>query len=91
MTANDCDLISEAVFENIDLKKQIFFKLDRVAKQGAILASNTSVFDIDEIAATTKRPKDVIGPHFFSPAYVMKLHEIVRVAETTDDVAATAM
>ena len=88
---SDCDLIIEAVFENMDLKKQIFSELDRVAKSGAILASNTSALDIDEIASTTKRPEDVIGLHFFSPANVMKLLEIVRAEKTADDVVATAM
>ncbi len=87
----DCDLIIEAVFENMSLKKQIFSELDRVAKQGAILASNTSALDIDEIAACTKRPEDVIGLHFFSPANVMKLLEIVRAEKTADDIVATAM
>ena len=88
---SDCDLIIEAVFENMDLKKQIFSELDLVAKGGAILASNTSALDIDEIASTTKRPEDVIGLHFFSPANVMKLLEIVRAEHTADDVVATAM
>ena len=87
----DCDLVIEAVFENIDLKKQIFAELDRVMKPGAILATNTSALDIDAIAAVTKRPKDVIGLHFFSPANVMKLLEIVRAKETSDDVLATCL
>lgn len=87
----DCDLVIEAVFENIDLKKQIFTELNRVMKPGAILATNTSALDIDEIASVTDRPQDVIGLHFFSPANVMKLLEIVRAEATGDDVVATAM
>lgn len=87
----DCDLIIEAVFENLDLKKQIFARLDGIAKPGAILATNTSALDIDAIAAQTKRPADVIGLHFFSPANVMKLLEIVRADHTADEVVATCM
>lgn len=87
----DCDLIIEAVFEDMDLKKRIFADLDRIAKPGAILATNTSALDIDEIASATKRPQDVIGLHFFSPANVMKLLEIVRADHTADDVIATCM
>lgn len=87
----DCDLVIEAVFENMDLKKTIFTELDRVMKPGSILATNTSALDIDEIASVTKRPQDVIGLHFFSPANVMKLLEIVRAAHTADDVVATSM
>ena len=87
----DCDLVIEAVFENMDLKKQIFGELDQIMKPGAILATNTSALDIDEIAAQTSRPEDVIGLHFFSPANVMKLLEIVRARETADDVVATCM
>ena len=87
----ECDLIIEAVFEDMDLKKQIFGQLDGICKEGAILASNTSYLDIDEIAAQTSRPGDVLGLHFFSPANVMKLLEIVRARETADDVVATAM
>jgi 3-hydroxyacyl-CoA dehydrogenase len=87
----DADMVIEAVFENMDLKKQIFAKLDGVAKQGAILASNTSYLNIDEIASATRRPGDVIGTHFFSPANVMKLLENVRGAKTDKDVIATAM
>lgn len=87
----DCDLIIEAVFENMDVKKEIFTKLDAIAKRGAILASNTSYLSIDEIAATTKRPQDVLGLHFFSPANVMKLLEVVRGAKTAPDVLVTAM
>ncbi|HEV2746995.1 MAG TPA: 3-hydroxyacyl-CoA dehydrogenase NAD-binding domain-containing protein [Allosphingosinicella sp.] len=87
----DCDLIIEAVFENMDVKKDIFGKLDKIAKPGAILASNTSYLNIDEIAATTSRPQDVLGLHFFSPANVMKLLEVVRGAKTAPDVLVTAM
>ncbi len=87
----ECDLIIEAVYENMDVKKDIFGKLDKIAKPGAILASNTSYLNIDEIAAATSRPQDVLGLHFFSPANVMKLLEIVRGAKTADDVLATAM
>ncbi|MEA3017010.1 MAG: 3-hydroxyacyl-CoA dehydrogenase [Sphingomonadales bacterium] len=87
----DCDLIIEAVFENMDVKKEVFGKLDRIAKPGAILASNTSYLNIDEIAASTSRPQDVVGLHFFSPANVMKLLEIVRGAKTAPDVLVTAM
>ena len=87
----DCDLVIEAVYENMDVKKQVFGKLDEVVKQGAILASNTSYLNIDEIAQATKRPGYVLGLHFFSPANVMKLLEIVRGAETRDDVLATCM
>jgi 3-hydroxyacyl-CoA dehydrogenase len=86
-----CDLIIEAVYENMDVKKEIFTRLDGIAKQGAILASNTSYLDIDEIAACTKRPGDVLGMHFFSPANVMKLLEVVRGAQTAPDVLATVM
>jgi 3-hydroxyacyl-CoA dehydrogenase len=87
----DCDLIIEAVFESMEVKKQVFEKLDQVVRQGAILASNTSALNLDRIAAFTKRPQDVIGLHFFSPANVMRLLEIVRGAKTAKDVLATAM
>ena len=87
----DCDLIVEAVFENMALKKEIFAELDKVAKPGAILASNTSTLDIDEIAAVTSRPQDVIGWHFFAPANVMTLLELVRGEKTAHDVIATSM
>ena len=86
-----CDLIIEAVFEQMDVKKEIFTRLDKVVKQGAILASNTSYLNIDEIAAVTSRPQDVVGLHFFSPANVMKLLEVVRGAKTAPDVLVTAM
>ena len=87
----DCDLIIEAVFERMDIKKDVFTKLDRICKAGAILATNTSGLNIDEIAAVTKRPQDVIGLHFFSPANVMKLLEVVRAEHTAKDVIATSM
>ena len=87
----DADLIIEAVFEELGVKEQVFKKLDEVAKQGAILASNTSTLDVDKIAAFTKRPQDVVGMHFFSPANVMKLLEVVRGAKTAKDVLATVM
>jgi 3-hydroxyacyl-CoA dehydrogenase len=87
----DADLIIEAVFEDIEVKRQVFERLDRIAKQGAILASNTSTLDLDKIAAFTRRPQDVIGLHFFSPANVSKLLEIVRGAKTAVDVVATSM
>lgn len=87
----DCDLVIEAVFEDMGLKKQIFADLDRIARPGAILATNTSALNIDEIASVTKRPQDVIGLHFFSPANVMKLLEIVRADHTADDVIMTCM
>lgn len=85
------DIVIEAVFEEMDLKKQIFAKLDETCKQGAILATNTSSLDIDEIALATQRPGDVIGTHFFSPANVMKLMENVRGEKTAPDVIATVM
>ena len=88
---SEADLVIEAVFENLDLKKKIFGQLDDTMKPGAILATNTSYQDVDRIAAATSRPQDVIGLHFFSPAHVMKLLEIVRGAETGDDVLSTAM
>jgi 3-hydroxyacyl-CoA dehydrogenase len=87
----DADLVIEAVFEDPELKKKIFTKLDDVCKQGAILATNTSYQDVDAIAAVTKRPEDVIGMHFFSPAHIMKLLEVVRGEKTADDVLATCM
>ncbi|QIE56802.1 3-hydroxyacyl-CoA dehydrogenase [Pikeienuella piscinae] len=87
----DCDMVIEAVFEDMSLKKKVFTEIDRVMKPGAILATNTSALDIDEIAAVTRRPQDVIGTHFFSPANVMKLLEVVRAEKTADDVVATCM
>jgi 3-hydroxyacyl-CoA dehydrogenase len=86
-----CDLIIEAVFENMDVKKDIFGRLDQLAKPGAILATNTSALDINEIATATRRPEAVIGLHFFSPANVMKLLEIVRAEKTSKEVVATAL
>ena len=88
---NTQDLIIEAVFENMDLKKEIFTKLDSICKDGAILASNTSALDVNEIASVTNRPEDVIGLHFFSPANIMKLLEIVRGDKTSKTVVATSM
>ena len=88
---SDCDLIIEAVFEEMPIKKEVFGKLDKIAKPGAVLASNTSYLDVDEIAASTSRPQDVLGMHFFSPANVMKLLEIVRGEKTAPDVLATAL
>ena len=87
----DVDMVIEAVFEDPDLKKDIFAKLDTVCRPGAILATNTSYQDVDEIAAVTGRPEDVVGTHFFSPAHIMKLREVVRGAKTADDVLATCM
>jgi 3-hydroxyacyl-CoA dehydrogenase len=87
----DCDLIIEAVFEDIGVKEAVFKKLDEIAKPGAILASNTSTLDVNKIANFTKRPQDVVGMHFFSPANVMKLLEVVRGAATAKDVMATVM
>ena len=87
----DADLVIEAVFEDIDVKREVFRKLDELMKPGAILASNTSTLDVDRIASFTKRPHDVVGMHFFNPANVMKLLEVVRGAKTADDVLATVM
>ncbi len=87
----DADIVIEAVFETMAIKKEVFTKLDSVCKKGAILASNTSTLDIDAIAAATKRPEDVIGLHFFSPAHIMKLLEIVRGKHTSDDVIASSL
>jgi 3-hydroxyacyl-CoA dehydrogenase len=86
-----CDLVIEAVFENMRVKKEIFADFDRVLKPGAILATNTSALDIDEIASATKRPESVIGLHFFSPANVMRLVEVVRADHTSNEVIATSM
>src|SRR5215469_3726585 len=87
----DCDLVIEAVFERMDIKKEVFAKLDAICKPGAILATNTSGLNIDEIASATKRPEAVIGLHFFSPANVMKLLEIVRADHTSKEVINTCM
>jgi 3-hydroxyacyl-CoA dehydrogenase len=85
------DLVIEAVYENMNLKKEIFAKLDNICKDGAILATNTSYLDVNEIAAQTKRPEYVLGLHFFSPANVMRLLEIVRADKTSVSVLATAL
>jgi len=87
----DADLVIEAVFEELGVKQAVFQELDRVMKPGAILASNTSTLDVDKIASFTERPQDVVGMHFFSPANVMKLLEVVRGAKTGKDVLATVM
>jgi 3-hydroxyacyl-CoA dehydrogenase len=87
----DCDLVIEAIFENMDVKQEVFGKLDRIVKQGAILASNTSALDINEIATAVKRPEAVIGLHFFSPANVMRLLEVVRTRDSSKSVIATSM
>jgi 3-hydroxyacyl-CoA dehydrogenase len=88
---DSCDLVIEAVFENMDVKKDVFGRLDGIAKDGAILATNTSFLDVDEIATATRRPESVIGLHFFSPANVMRMLEVVRGAKTDRSVVATAM
>ena len=85
------DMVVEAVFEGMALKKQVFGDLDKICKKGAILASNTSTLSIDEIASATSRPESVIGTHFFSPANVMRLLEIVRGKATSKEVIATCM
>lgn len=87
---SNADLVIEAVFEDMAVKKDVFAKLDAVCKQGAVLATNTSYLDVNEIAASTSRPQDVIGLHFFSPAHVMKLLEVVVADKTAPDVVATA-
>ena len=87
----EMDLVIEAVFETMEIKQKVFSELDRVCKAGAILATNTSTLDVNEIAACTQRPQDVIGLHFFSPANVMKLLEIVRAEQTAADVLATSL
>jgi 3-hydroxyacyl-CoA dehydrogenase len=87
----DCDLVLEAVFENMDVKKDVFGKLDKIVKQGAILATNTSYLNVNEIAGATQRPESVIGLHFFSPANVMRLLEVVRGEKTSKQVVATSM
>ena len=88
---DQADIIVEAVFEGMALKKQIFAEIDAIAKPSCILASNTSTLDIDEIASATKRPQMVIGHHFFSPANVMRLLEVVRGKATSKEVIATSM
>ncbi|HMG53261.1 MAG TPA: 3-hydroxyacyl-CoA dehydrogenase NAD-binding domain-containing protein [Kofleriaceae bacterium] len=87
----DCDLVIEAVFENMAIKQEVFGKLDRIVKQGAILATNTSALDINQIATAVKRPEAVIGLHFFSPANVMRLVEVVRAKHTSKPVIATSL
>ena len=87
----DCDLVIEAVYESMDVKQDVFGKLDAIVKPGAILASNTSYLDVDAIAAATKRPEAVLGMHFFSPANIMKLLEVVRGAKTGASQLATVM
>ena len=87
----DADLVIEAVFENLEIKQSVFRTLDKICKPGAILASNTSTLDVDAIAAATSRPQDVIGLHFFSPANVMRLLEVVRARETAPDVLASTL
>lgn len=87
----DCDLIIEAVFELMDIKQEVFHKLDKIAKPDAILATNTSALDVNEIAAMTDRPEAVLGTHFFSPANIMRLCEVVRGAKTSNEVLATIM
>ena len=87
----DADIVVEAVYENLDLKKEIFAKLDATMKEGAVLASNTSGLDLDQMAAMTKRPGDVVGTHFFSPANIMQMLEVVRGVETGKETLATAM
>ena len=89
--AGDADVVIEAVFEEMALKKRVFAELDRVAKPGALLATNTSTLDVDEIAGATARPQDVVGTHFFSPANVMRLLEIVRGRASAADAIATAL
>jgi 3-hydroxyacyl-CoA dehydrogenase len=88
---SDVDLVIEAVFEDMDLKRTVFKTIDDICKPGCVLASNTSYLDINEIAAVTSRPQDVIGLHFFSPAHIMRLLEIVRGDETSKEVLATSM
>ena len=86
---SNVDMVIEAVFEEMDIKKAVFKELDKCIKRGAVLASNTSYLDINQIAAVTKRPEDVIGLHFFSPANIMKLLEIIVPEKVSDDVVAT--
>jgi 3-hydroxyacyl-CoA dehydrogenase len=88
---DEVELVIEAVFEQMDVKEAVFRKLDAICKPGAILATNTSTLDVDRIAGFTKRPADVVGLHFFSPANIMRLLEVVRGRETAKDVMATVM
>ena len=90
-SARDADLVIEAVFEDFAVKQEVFARLDAIGKPGAILATNTSTLDVDKLAAGTRRPDDVVGMHFFSPAHVMKLLEVVRGERTADDVLVTVM
>jgi 3-hydroxyacyl-CoA dehydrogenase len=85
------DLVIEAIYEEMSVKKDVFARLDAIVRAGAILASNTSFLNLDEIAAATRRPEDVVGLHFFSPANVMRLLEVVRGATTRKEVVATAV
>ena len=87
----DVDFVIEAVFEEMEVKKTVFAELDKICKPGVILASNTSYLNVNEIARVTSRPADVVGTHFFSPANVMKLLEIVRGEKTSKDIIATLM
>ena len=84
----DCDLVIEAVYENMDLKKEVMARLGRVCKSGAIIATNTSTLDVDVLARASGRPTDVVGMHFFSPAHVMRLLEVVRGEQTAPEVLA---
>ena len=88
---SEADMIIEAVYEEMTVKQTVFKKIDSLAKDGAVLASNTSYLDIDQIAAVTQRPKDVIGLHFFSPANIMRLLEIVIPSKVSDEVVATGL
>ena len=88
---SDCDIVIEAVYENLELKHEIFKSLDEHVKSDAILASNTSGLDIDSIASVTKRPEKVVGTHFFSPANIMRLLEVVRGDQTSNETLATIM
>ncbi len=88
---SDADVVIEAVFESMEVKKEVFGRLDEVCKKGAILATNTSYLDVNEIAGAVSRPQDVVGLHFFSPANVMRLLEVVKADDTSDEVIATAM
>lgn len=89
--AANVDLVIEAVFESMKIKEEVFGTLDQVCRPGTVLATNTSALDVDQIAAATKRPEDVIGTHFFSPAHIMRLLEIVRGTETSDEIIVTAL
>jgi 3-hydroxyacyl-CoA dehydrogenase len=91
VAVSDCDIVIEAAFENMDVKREVFGKLDRLTRPDTVLATNTSYLDVDAIAATTQRPASVVGMHFFSPANVMRLLEVVRGAQTAPEVLATAM